>query len=103
MSLLLTFGAGHLREPLLWGPTDIEAFLLDWAPRHVVMDGDDRAALPGVLARWVPYALGLAGVVARHHEAVMAAVRECTPQFEAAYGGASDTWPRRFGDLLPTL
>ncbi len=78
--LFLDYGAGHLHDPLLWSPEDVEWFLLDWVQRTVVLDEAERAALPGLLERWVGFALDRAGLEPRWQEPVVAAVRDCAQE-----------------------
>lgn len=95
--LFLNYGEGYMTAgPLCWSPEQVELFLVDWLPRKAVLDADDRAALPEVLARWVRFALQRRGVEERWIEPVVAAVDECKQEFaeafddEAAWGPAKE-------------
>jgi hypothetical protein len=55
LGLCVDFAAGR-GDPLRWSPRAVEAFLLDWVHGRAVLDTDDLAALPDVLAAWVSWA-----------------------------------------------
>lgn len=84
--LFLDYGEGYMTAgPLCWSPEQVELFLVDWLPRKAVLDAEDRAALPEVLARWVRFALQRRGVEERWIEPVVAAVDECKQEFAEAF------------------
>lgn len=77
------YGDGYIAaRPLGWSPGWVAMFLGDYLPRKVVLDAEQRAALPEALRRWVRFALDRRGVEARWIQPVVAAVDEYLPEFE---------------------
>jgi hypothetical protein len=56
LGLCVDFGAGRGGDPLRWSPRAVESFLLDWVHQRAVLDPQDIAVLPEVLAAWVSWA-----------------------------------------------
>ena len=52
----MDFAGSRGGDPLRWSPRAVEAFLLDWVHERAVLDAQDAAALPDVLAAWVAWA-----------------------------------------------
>lgn len=95
-TLFLDYGEGYLgRDALSWSPTDVLLFLLDYVPRKVVLDDDDRRLLPGLLAEWVRFALRRRGVEDRWIEPVVAAVDQNTEEFHDTYDDESRFGPAK--------
>ncbi|TMM40278.1 MAG: hypothetical protein E6F99_04840 [Actinobacteria bacterium] len=56
LGLCVDFAGSRGGDPLRWSPRAVEAFLLDWVHERAVLDAQDAAALPDVLAAWVAWA-----------------------------------------------
>ena len=55
--LIVDFAASaRAGDPLRWSPAAVESFLLDWVHTRAVLDSEDVATLPRVLATWVLWA-----------------------------------------------
>ncbi|XVU21975.1 hypothetical protein ACQPZJ_32525 [Actinoplanes sp. CA-054009] len=62
--LFLDFGDNYFTSgPLSWSPAWVQFFQADWLPdEKVVLEAEQRAALPAVLRRWVRFVLERRGV-----------------------------------------
>jgi hypothetical protein len=56
LGLCVDFAAARGGDPLRWSPRAVEAFLLDWVHQRAVLDAQDVAALPDVLAALAAWA-----------------------------------------------
>lgn len=73
----IDFGDGYLHDGVLaWSPGEVERFLLDWAPRKVILQPEWVQALPRVLRAWVGFALRRRALAEEHLAPVQAAVDE---------------------------
>jgi hypothetical protein len=88
------YGDGYLAGGVLaWSPGEVELFLTDWLPRKVLLDREQRAAVPAVTRAWVQFALARAGVAQRWIDPVVAAVDEHAEGFAASYDDESAWGP----------
>jgi hypothetical protein len=56
--LLLDYGEGYIGAGhLCWSPGEVMLLLTDWLPRKIILDADQRAALPDVLRAWLRFTL----------------------------------------------
>jgi hypothetical protein len=87
----IDFGEASLHSGgTAWGPLAIEAFLLDWLPRKVILDDDDDArAVPDVLEDWVTFMLRRRGVEEIHVAEAAAVVDQLRDQYDAAMRDSS--------------
>lgn len=53
IGLCTGFAKARGGDPLRWSPRAVEAFLLEWVHDRAVLDQQDMATLPDVLAAWV--------------------------------------------------
>src|SRR5436190_18706878 len=72
------------RGPLTWSPDWVELFLLDYLPSTIFLNAAQRRVLPDTFRQWVRFALTRRGVEDRWIEAVVTAIDEHLPAFEAA-------------------
>ena len=90
--LVVEFGAdADSGRPLRVSPGKIERFLHEWVPGKAVLDEDDRAAMPAVIAAWARWAGGRSGLPPEAVAEVIAVADQCASHFLAAYddqGGA---------------
>jgi hypothetical protein len=70
-------------------------FLVDWLPRKAVLDGEQRAALPEVLRRWIRYALERRAVDPEWIGPVVDAVDTFLPAFEEAFDDSAAWGPAK--------
>jgi hypothetical protein len=88
------YGDGYIAGGVLaWSPGEVELFLTDWLPRKVLLDREQRAAVPAVTREWVQFALARAGVERRWIDPVVAAVDEHAEGFAASYDDESAWGP----------
>jgi hypothetical protein len=86
------FGDG---DPLRWSPTVVEMFLLDFLPRKAALDTGQIRAMPGVLRRWVGFALERRGLEQRWIDETQAAIERFTPAFRRAVTDESSFGPTK--------
>jgi hypothetical protein len=84
-------------RPLRMSPAKVEAFLLDWLPRKVMLSPGEQDAIPHVLLAWVRWAGARAGMPAGPLAATLDAVFDAMRAFPSAYHD-----PTSFG-LEPAL
>jgi hypothetical protein len=80
LGLVVDF-ATNRGDPLRWSPRAVRTFLTEWVHQRALLDADDAAALPDVLAAWVTWAghrIGLPETAIRRTFAEIGAVR---PEF----------------------
>ncbi|MDS1271275.1 hypothetical protein RIF23_13310 [Lipingzhangella sp. LS1_29] len=65
-------------RPLRVSPRKVEAFLLSWLPRRVVLSPAEREAMPHVLAAWIRWAAPRSGLPAEARDATLDALWEAT-------------------------
>jgi hypothetical protein len=84
--LFLDYGEGYIDAgPLAWSPGEVALFLTDWLPRTAALDAGRRAALPGILRRWLGLVLRRRGVEPEWVAPVVEAVDTHLPAFTAAF------------------
>ena len=94
--LFLDYGDGYITAgPLCWSPGAVMVFLVDWLPRKVALDAEQRRHLPEALRRWVRFALDRRGVRARWIEPVVDEVEASLPDFEEAFDDESAWGPAK--------
>jgi hypothetical protein len=81
LGLCVDFAAARGGDPLRWSPRAVEAFLLDWVHQRAVLDADDAAALPDVLAAWVSWAGRRVGLPEPAISATLDGVDALRPEF----------------------
>lgn len=99
----IDYGDGYITGGVLaWSPGEVEMFLTDWLPRKVLLDPEQRAAVPAVTRTWVQFALTRAGVEQEWIDPVVAAVDEYAEDFALAYDDDSAWGPGKqiVADLL---
>jgi hypothetical protein len=84
-------------QPLRVSPAKVEAFLLDWLPRKVMLSPGEQDAIPHVLLAWVRWAGARTGMPAGPLTATLDAVFEAMRAFPSVYHD-----PASFG-LEPAL
>jgi hypothetical protein len=86
----IDFGDGYLPGGVLaWSPGEVERFLTDWVVRKVILDAEDRAALPAALRAWLVFALRRRGLQEQDIAPVIAAVEELADEFLDAFDDES--------------
>lgn len=86
----IDFGEASLHSGgTAWGPLAIEAFLLDWLPRKVILDDRDARAVPDVLTDWVTFMLRRRGVEEVHVAGAAAVVDDLRDEYDAAMRDSS--------------
>lgn len=81
----IDFGDDCLRGGVLaWSPGEVEHFLCDWVVRKVILDAEDRDALPAALRAWVGFVLRRRGLLEQDIAPVVAAVEELADEFRDA-------------------
>jgi hypothetical protein len=94
--VFLDYGDGYLHaRPLGWSPTAVMVFLVDWLPRKVALDAEQRVALPEALRRWLRFALARRGVAPEWIEPVVAEVDEHLEEFEEAFDDEASWGPAK--------
>jgi hypothetical protein len=84
-------------RPLRMSPAKVEAFLLDWLPRKVMLSPAEQDAMPHVLLAWVRWATARAGLSSEAVSATLDAVFDAMRAFPNVYRD-----PSSFG-LEPAL
>ena len=82
-------------RPLRWSPTVVALLLGDLAPRKLLLDGDQAAALPAVLRAFVRFSARRTGLDERFVDEIVAAVDETEPEFLDRIGDPAAAGPRR--------
>ncbi|RNL87669.1 hypothetical protein [Halostreptopolyspora alba] len=72
-------------RPLRVSPRKVEAFLLTWLPRHVVLLPEEQQAMPHVLAAWIRWAGPRYGLPESAVLATLDALWESTAEFTRTY------------------
>jgi Plasmid pRiA4b ORF-3-like protein/Domain of unknown function (DUF1841) len=94
--LLVDFGADYDDgKPLRVSPAKVEGFLLDWVPAKVMLDEEDRDAMPAVVAAWVRWAGERTGLPPAALAELVEVATECGEHFAEAYEEAADASPLR--------
>ncbi|GAA3967228.1 hypothetical protein [Thermobifida alba] len=82
-------------RPLRVSPRKVEAFLLGWLPRRVLLLPEEQEAMPHVLAAWVRWAGPFQGLPEIAVHATIDAVWEATAVFTRSYWDPSSTFGLR--------
>lgn len=94
--LLVDYGAdydaGRLRRI---GPGKLEIILLGFLPRKVVLDQDDRAALPAVVRAWARWAARVEGIPRRAADDLYAVTDELLEAFADVYDDPANAGPAK--------
>jgi hypothetical protein len=94
--LLVDFGADYDDgKPLRVSPAKVEGFLLDWVPAKVILEDQDRDAMPAVVAAWVRWAGERTGLAAAALSELVEVATECGQHFGEVYEEATDASPLR--------
>jgi hypothetical protein len=97
--LLVDFGADYDDGKLLRvSPAKVERFLLDWLPAKVMLDDEDRDAVPAVVAAWVRWAGDRTGLPAAALSELAEVASICSEQFGEVYEDAADAAGRARAD-----
>lgn len=91
-------------RPMRVSPQKVEAFLLEWLPRRVLLLPEEQEAMPHVLAAWVRWAGPFQGLPEVAVHATVDAVWEATAAFSRSYWDPSSTFGLRrevLNRLLP--
>jgi hypothetical protein len=88
----IDYGDGYIGAGVLaWSPDEVALFLTDYLPRKVLLDSEQRAAVPSVTKAWVQFALARAGVEQRWIDPVAEVVDQLAEQFFEEYDDDA-TW-----------
>jgi hypothetical protein len=94
--MLVDFGADYDGgKPLRVSPAKIEGFLLDWVPAKVMLDDDDRAAMPAVVIAWARWASERTGLPDAAVAQLVEVATTCGGHFDEAYEEGADASPVR--------
>jgi Plasmid pRiA4b ORF-3-like protein/Domain of unknown function (DUF1841) len=94
--LLVDFGSDYDDgKPLRVSPAKVEGFLLDWVPAKVMLDDEDRDAMPAVVAAWVRWAGERTGLPAAALSELVEVASECGEHFGEVYEEGADASPLR--------
>lgn len=102
--LVVDYGADHdSGRPLRASPMKTEIFLLGWLPRKLILDEDNRAAMPAVVAAWMRWAGERAGLDAASLSELDEVSAECGAAFTEDYDDLARDSPAWLflGDLDP--
>lgn len=82
-------------QPMRVSPAKMENFLLGWLPRKVVLDGDDKAAMPAAVAAWTRWAAGRSHLPAVAVAEVVEVVEGVGEAFPDTYDDPANASPGR--------
>ncbi len=92
--LLVDFGADYDGgKPLRVSPAKVEGFLHDWVPAKVMLDDEDRDAMPAVVAAWVRWAGERTGLPAEAVAELGEIAVDCGAHFAEVYEESADASP----------
>jgi hypothetical protein len=92
--LLVDFGADYDGGKLARvSPAKVEGFLHDWVPAKVMLDDEDRDAMPAVVAAWVRWAGERTGLPAEAVAELVEVADECGAHFAEVYEELADASP----------
>lgn len=91
-SYLVNLRCDYEGRPFRWSPNVVGMLLIDLAPRKLLLDPDDAAALPAVLRAFVRFAGGRTGLDTVFINEILAAADEAESEFHDRIGdpGAAD-------------
>ena len=94
--MIVDYGCDYdASQPLPVSPAKIETFLLGWLPRKVVLDDEDKAAMPAVASAWTRWAAGRANLPEAAVPLVIDAADEIGRAFVEAYENPANMNPGR--------
>ncbi len=82
-------------RPLRWSPTVVALLLTDLAPRKLLLDSDQAAALPAVLRAFVLFAGERTGLEPDFVDEILATVDEAEPKFLELMGDPAAAGPAK--------
>lgn len=92
---LVGLRANYEGRPLRWSPTVVVHLLLDLAPRKLLLDSDQAAALPAVVRSFVRFAGGRTGLDDPFVEETLATIDEVEHEFLDRVGGPAAAGPAK--------
>ena len=94
--LIVDYGCDYDEsQPMRVSPAKMENFLLGWLPRKVVLDEEDKAAMPAVAAAWTRWAAAQIDLPAVAVAEVVEAADEIGQGFADAYDDPANASPGR--------
>ncbi len=89
LDTMLTYKGGYGRcDPYRWSPDTIAGFLLDWAPRKLVMPASDLAGLPELVAAFTAFGHERLGLPAGLTDETLEAMAEIEEEFRRVVSSA---------------
>lgn len=80
--VFVDFADGYLAGGVAaWSPGAVDRFLLDWVHRKTLLDPEDLAAVPEILAAWVEFVLSRKGLADEDVQAVVERVHQNAGEF----------------------
>lgn len=92
---LVDLRADYEGRPLRWSPTVVLHLLLDLAPRKLLLDADQAAALPAVVRAFVRFAGARTGLDDRFVEETLATIDELEPEYLDRVGDPAAAGPAK--------
>lgn len=92
---LVSLRADYEGRPLRWSPTVVLQVLLDLAPRKLLLDADQVAALPAVVRAFVRFAGARTELDDRFVEETLATVDELEPEYHDRVGDPAAAGPAK--------
>jgi hypothetical protein len=87
--------ADYEGRPLRWSPTVVALVLADLAPRKLLLDPDDAAALPAVVRAFVRFSAERTGLDATFVDEILAAVDKVEPTYRELIGDPAAAGPAK--------
>lgn len=94
-SYLVNLRCDYEGRPFRWSPNVVGMLLLDLAPRKLLLDPDDAAALPAVLRAFVRFAGERTGLDTVFIDEILAAADEAEPEFHDRIGDPGAAGPAK--------
>lgn len=94
-SYLVNLRCDYEGRPFRWSPNVVGMLLVDLAPRKLLLDPDDAAALPTVLRAFVRFAAERTGLDTIFVDEILAAVDEAEPEFHDRIGDPGAAGPAK--------
>ncbi len=92
---LVNLRADYEGRPLRWSPTVVLHLLLDLAPRKLLLDADQAAALPAVVRAFVRFTGARTGLDDRFVEETLATIDELEPEYLDRVGDPAAAGPAK--------
>jgi len=94
--LIVDYGCDYDEsQPMRVSPAKMENFLLGWLPRKVMLDEDDKAAMPAAVAAWTRWAAGRSDLPAVAVAEVVEVVEGAGEAFADTYDDPANASPGR--------